>query len=139
MLPNGISFQSVTWLRCLPATEKGLRDRLERNRAIYAALRSRRGRSVWKQLIVLTGMTKPRLGRGLFELERYGVIERVWLVSERCWMYTLTDQELGPLEPFYKKSATKKVYKDYSGGMKVLPLTVHQGRRRTLRWQVPKE
>jgi len=119
----------------MPATERGLQERLERNRKIYSSIRSRGGRIFWRPLLTLTGMTRPRLSRGLRDLERYSVIERVWIGTERKWMYVLTGQELTPLEPFYKKSKVSRTYKDYSEGMKVIPVTVRSTRRRTLPWK----
>ncbi len=66
----------------------------------------------WKQLQFATGLSSPRLARGLRELESLGVVRRIWLDELRWNLYELTGKPLPPLVQYPHRQRETKEFED---------------------------
>lgn len=66
----------------------------------------------WKQLQSATCLSSPRLARGLRELEKLGVVRRVWLDDLRWYLYELTGKLLPPMVAYPHKQKETKEFED---------------------------
>jgi len=83
---------------------------VDRNFLIYEGLKAYRGRASWKQLQLKTKLPGARLARGLRELCSYSTAKRVWIDSQRFYLYELTGIELPRV---YRTARTTKGYQEY--------------------------
>ncbi len=67
---------------------------------------------IWKQLQLATGLSSPRLARGLRELEKLGVVRRVWLDDLRWYLYELTGKPVPPLVAYSHKRKETEEFED---------------------------
>ncbi len=110
-------------------TEKDVREVLERNKRVYAALR-KLGKASFGELTKEAHLTKPRLSRCLSDFKRWRIVRVLDVGGRKRFLYELTGEALPPTVT-YDHRASKEA--DYD--MKRPKVTIHKGTFRPRVWK----